>query len=158
MDKYKSVLLALLRVALGWILLYSGFTKLSSDSWSAAGFLKSAGTFPGFYEWLASPSLLPITNFLNEWGQLLLGIALILGVVMTLSSLLAALMMVLYYFVGLNFPMVGEHSYLVDEHIIYALGFLMLAALHAGNYYGLGKWWSSLSLWQRYPKLKKLLV
>lgn len=158
MSKYKSVLIFLLRVSLGWILLYAGYSKVTNPEWSAAGFLKGAETFPGLYEWFGSPAMLPITNFLNEWGQVLLGIAIILGIMMTLSSILAALMMALYYFPSLNFPFVGEHSLIVDEHIVYAIGFLLLAALQAGQYYGLGNWWSGLGFWNKYPGLKKLLT
>ena len=158
MSKYKSILIFLLRISMGWLLLYAGYSKVSNPEWSATGFLKGAQTFPGLFEWFGSPSILPLTNFLNEWGQVLLGIAIILGVVMTLSSLLAALMMILYYLPALNFPFVGEHSLIVDEHIIYAVAFLLLAALHAGQHYGLGNWWSGLRFWQKYPKLKKLLV
>lgn len=158
MSRYKSVLVFLLRISMGWLLLYAGYSKVTNPEWSAAGFLKGAQTFPGLYEWFGSPAMLPITNFLNEWGQVLLGIAIILGVVMTLSSILAAIMMMLYYLPALNFPFVGEHSMIVEEHLIYAIAFLLLAALQAGQYYGLGNWWAGLAIWKQYPRLKAWLV
>src|SRR3989344_8785239 len=136
MSKSSRVFLLLSRLALGWLFLYAGFTKLINPDWSAAGYLMNAKTFAGFYQWLASPSLLPITNFLNEWGLTLIGLALILGIFVRLSSVLGALMMILYYFPVLEFPRL-EHAYLVDEHIIYALILLLLAALKAGRYWGL---------------------
>lgn len=158
MSRFKAILIFALRISMGWLLLYAGFSKITNPEWSAAGFLKSAETFPALYEWFGSPAMLPITNFLNEWGQVLLGLAIIFGVVMTLSSILAALMMVLYYLPALNFPFVGEHSLLVDEHIIYAIVFLLLGALKAGQYWGLGCWWADLPLWKRYPRLKVWLT
>ncbi|HCM36717.1 MAG TPA: hypothetical protein DIS53_02220, partial [Candidatus Wildermuthbacteria bacterium] len=116
-----------------------GITKVLNPAWSAGGYLQNAKTFSGFYQWLATPEMLPITNFLNEWGLTLLGAALLLGVFVRWAGILGALMMVLYYLPILEFPNVGEHSYIVDEHIIYALALLLLAASDAGKIFGLGK-------------------
>jgi thiosulfate dehydrogenase [quinone] large subunit len=127
-----------LRLVLGWLLLYAGYEKVTTDGgWSAAGFLTHASTFPGLYAWFASPGVLPIVNLINEWGQIALGLSLILGFWTRLSARLAALMMILYYFPGLTFPYVGEHSLIVDDHIIYAIGYLTLDVLNAGKHFGL---------------------
>lgn len=157
MNKYAKIFLVLLRLAAGWLFLYSGFTKIADPSWSAAGLLTHASTFSGFYSWLASPELISITNFVNEWGQLLLGVSLILGVFIRLSSILGAVLMLLYYFPALKFPYPNEHSYIVDEHIIYALVLLLLASLSAGKIFGLANWCSRLPLCARYPRLRALL-
>ncbi len=127
----------LLRLALGWLFLYAGLTKVTNPEWSAGGFLNNAKTFPEFYAWLASPNILPIVDFLNEWGLTLIGAALILGLIVRFSAYLGALMMLLYYFPGLTFPKVGEHAYLVDEHIIYALAFLVLASMSSNHIWSL---------------------
>ncbi len=137
MSSATKKVLALLRIAIGWLFFYAGITKVLNPDWSAAGYLNSAQTFSGFYEWLASPGVLPYTNFLNEWGLTLIGIALILGIGARTASLAGAAMMVLYWFPALNFPYAGEHSYLVDEHIIYALALLLLHCTNAGAYWGL---------------------
>jgi len=94
-------------------------------------------TSEGFYQWLLSPGILPAVNFINEWGLTLLGVSLILGIFVRLSSVLGAVLMLLYYFPVLIFPYAGKHSYLVDEHIIYALVLLLLAAMRAGRIWGL---------------------
>ena len=91
------------------------------------------------FQWLASPDMISLTNFLNEWGLTLLGISLILGIGVRLVAPLGAVMMLLYYFPVLQFPYVGEHSYLVDEHIVYAAALFVLAATNAGGIWGLGK-------------------
>ena len=157
MTRYQKIFLFLLRVSFGFLFLYAGFTKVIDPTWSAAGYLKGATTFAGFYQWLSSPQIIPLTNFLNEWGLTLIGAALILGVFVRLSVILGATMMILYYFPILNFPTVGEHGYLVDEHIIYALALLLLGALRAGRVIGLEKWCSNLPICSRYPKLRSLL-
>ena len=140
----NDFLLFLLRISIGWLFFYAGITKVLDPQWSAGGYLQTAKTFSGFYQWLATPGILPITNFLNEWGLTLLGAALLLGVFVRWAGILGALMMALYYLPILEFPKVGSHSYIVDEHVIYALVLLFLAASGAGKIIGLGK---------KFPKL-----
>lgn len=127
----------LLRLALGWLFLYAGITKVTNPEWTAKGFLENAKTFPEFYVWLASPNILPVVDFLNQWGLTLIGIVLILGILVRFSSYLGALMMLLYYFPHLAFPYIGEHSFIVDEHIIYALAFLALASMSSNHIWSL---------------------
>jgi len=50
------------------------------------------------------------------------------------------LLMILYYLPVLSFPYAGEHSFLVDEHIIYITTFLVLFASNAGTVWGLDSW------------------
>ena len=126
----------LLRLAMGWMMFYAGTTKVLDPGWSAAGYLKSAKIFAGFYQWLAQPDIIPFINFINEWGLTLLGVSLILGIFVRLSSLLGVLLMLLYYIPVLSFPYVG-HGYIVDEHVIYALVLLFFAASRAGRIWGL---------------------
>lgn len=144
MTNSQKITLFLLRVSLGWMFLYSGLSKVLAPSWSAEGYIKNAKTFVSFYQWLTDPNILPIINFLNEWGQTALGIALILGIFVRISSILGALMMFLYYFPILEFPYVGTHSFLVDEHIIYAFTLIYLSAVRAGRAYGLAVFTSKL--------------
>lgn len=126
-----------LRLAFGWLFLYAGITKIINPEWTAAGFLNNAQTLSGFYGWLASPNILPFVDFLNQWGITLIGITLILGIFVRLSSYLGAFLMVLYYFPNLAFPYVGEHSFLVDEHIIYALALILIASIHTKRHFSI---------------------
>ena len=137
MAYFQKISLFFLRVTLGWMFFWAGITKVLDPAWSAAGYLKGAKTLTWFYEWLASPSVLPIVNFMNEWGLTLLGISLILGIGVRLSSILGTLLMLLYYLVILDFPHPNTHSFLVDEHIIYIFALLLLAATKAGRIWGL---------------------
>lgn len=144
MGKSVKYLLLALRLAMGWLLFYSGISKIVDSAWTAAPFLLNAKTFAGFYQALASPDILPAINFLNEWGQALLGASLILGIFVRFSGVTAAVLMMLYYFPVLDFPNIGLNSFIVDEHIIYAAVFLLLSAARAGRFWGLD------SRWRRY--------
>jgi thiosulfate dehydrogenase [quinone] large subunit len=137
MSKLQKITLFLSRVSLGWIFFYAGLTKLIDPKWSAGGFLSAAGTFPAFFRWLAGPDILPVVNFLNEWGLILLGVSLILGIFVRFSSFFGAILMVLYYFAHLKFPHPDPNSFIVDDHIIYAFLLLYFLAVRAGKVWGL---------------------
>ncbi|MEK7138266.1 MAG: hypothetical protein AAB787_02030, partial [Patescibacteria group bacterium] len=94
---------------------------------------------------------------INEWGLTLLGITLILGIFVRLSSVLGAILMFMYYFPILQFPYPNTHSFIVDEHIIYATALLFLAAIKSGRVWGLEKWCSNLPICSKFPKLRTLL-
>lgn len=156
MTHKQKVLTLLLRLALGFLLLYTGYSKISDPSWTAAGYLNGAAMFTGFYQWLASPGMIGLTNFLNSYGQLFIGISLILGAFVRLSSVLGAIMMLLYY-LALKFPYPNEHAFIVDDHIIYGLALLLIGALNAGQYWGLENWLKKSSLVKSVPALHKLV-
>jgi thiosulfate dehydrogenase (quinone) large subunit len=136
MKKSQRIVLFLLRLSLGWYMFYAGITKVLDPEWSAAGYLGGAKILGGFYGWLASPGIIPFVNFVNEWGLTLLGISLILGVFVRLSSILGALLMFLYYLpLGIIHP--DTHSMFVDDHIIFILVLLLFHFSDAGKIWGL---------------------
>jgi thiosulfate dehydrogenase [quinone] large subunit len=95
MNKNIKIPLTLLRIVTGWLMFYAGYVKLIDSGWTAAGYLQNALTFPGFFQWLAQPAILPYINFINEWALTLLGISLILGAFVRLSTILGAFLMLL---------------------------------------------------------------
>jgi thiosulfate dehydrogenase (quinone) large subunit len=131
-----NITLFLLRVSLGWYMFYAGITKVLDPEWSAAGYLKGAKLLPELYLWFTSPGILPIVNFLNEWGLTLLGLSLILGIFVRFSAPLGAMLMLLYYIpLGIIHP--DAHSFIVDDHVIYGLLLIYLASINAGKVWGL---------------------
>ena len=156
-TRFQKISLFLLRILAGWLFFYAGITKVLNPEWSAAGYLKGAKTFVGFYQWFINPGILPIINFVNEWGLTLLGISLILGIGVRLSSILGVILMFLYYLPILDFPYPNPHSFLVDEHIIYASVLLLLASFRAGRVWGLENWCSNLPVCSKFPRLREWL-
>ncbi len=157
MSKWEKLSLLILRLSIGWVYLYAGITKVLDSEWTAAGYLKAAKTFPELYAWFASGANIEWVNFLNQWGLTLIGAALILGVAVRFASYGGVLITLLYYFPVLVFPKVSAHAYIIDDHIIYALVFLVLAAFGAGRVWGLDSWVESGKLVHRFPWLLKLL-
>lgn len=158
MNNYQNISIFLLRIGLGWVMFYAGITKLLNPNWSAGGYLQNAKTFPDLYASLANPAILPIINFVNEWGLTLLGVSLILGLFVRLSSILGIVLMLLYYFPVLEFPYVPSgHAFIIDDHIIYALILFYFATSRPGRAWGLENWCSGLPICSKYPKLREWL-
>ena len=157
MTQFQKISLVSLRIAMGWLMFYAGIVKILDPEWSAVRYLKNAKTFAAFYGWLSEPNLLSAVNFLNEWGLALIGLALLLGIFVRVSSIAGAVLMVLYYFPVLTFPYIAPHSFIIDDHIIYALVFVLLAALRAGRSYGLENWCANLPICAKFPKLRAWL-
>lgn len=70
---------------------------------------------------------------------------------------MSAVLMLLYYFPVLTFPYIAPHSFIVDDHIIYALALLLMGALQSGRYYGLYNWCANLPICSKVPKLREWL-
>ncbi len=144
--------LTALRVGMGWLFVYAGISKILDPAWTAAGYLNNAKTFPALFEWLASPQNIGWINILNEWGLFLVGISLILGAGTRIAAVAGGALMIIYYLPILQFPYAGDHSYLVDDHIIYLLVFAVLYTFDAGRYWGMD---SFLVKWAKHRGLKK---
>ncbi len=136
MNQSIKKIIFFLRIVLGWLFFYSAITKIMDPHWSAAGFLASARTLPQLYNWFASPQNIEWVNALNTWGQLAIGASLLSGTLVRFASYGGIGMMVLYYLPGLHFPYVGKSGYLIDEHIIFILLFLLFIYSNAGKFWG----------------------
>jgi thiosulfate dehydrogenase [quinone] large subunit len=145
---------ALLRITVGIIFLWAGLEKLmATQPFDAAGFLKFAttGTLgwpfvsgeiaegtvfnPTHDLWVSiagNASLMGIINVLVPFGQLGIGVSLILGLLTRFGAAMGALMMTFFFFAAWDF------AYgIVNQHLAYALICLTVAGLGAGRYYGL---------------------
>ncbi|PIT91223.1 hypothetical protein COU17_01185 [Candidatus Kaiserbacteria bacterium CG10_big_fil_rev_8_21_14_0_10_49_17] len=125
------------RILMGWLMFFAGIEKVLNPSWSASGFLLHAKTFPDFYAWFALPANSWWIDPLNAWGILLIGVALLVGVGVRPAAWAGALLMILYYFPHVAFPYL-EHGFIVEEHIIYAALFMLIAIMPQALEVGLG--------------------
>ena len=166
-------LLAVPRISLGFIFLWAFFDKLLglgfgtcrdatantvstlcdsawvSGSSPTTGFLKfgTSGPLADFYQSLAG-------NGFVDWvfmiGLLGIGLGLVLGIAMRLSTISGIAMMLLMYSAAL----LPENNPVIDDHIIYAL---VLAAIYAANdqqVFGYAKQWASLDIVKKFPFLR----
>ena len=69
-TQYQLVSLSLLRLLIGWHLLYEGMAKLSNSNWTSVAYLlDSKWIFSGLAKWMVTnPSILGFVDTLNMWG------------------------------------------------------------------------------------------
>jgi len=154
------------RLGLGWIMLWAfvdkmfglGFSTAANRAWLAggsptAGYLGygTGGIFGGFYQGLAgSPEAVAIINVLFMVALLAIGVALILGIGMRIAGYSGAVVMILLW--TTNLP--PDTNPIIDDHVIYAILFLALTVVKAGQWLGLGKWWITTPFVKKVPLLE----
>jgi thiosulfate dehydrogenase [quinone] large subunit len=137
--------LVILRMLIGWHLLYEGITKLINPYWSSAGYLmESKWLFSGWFQSIvANPTALKVVDFLNEWGLIAIGLGLIAGVLTNVATIAGIVLLLLYYIanpplVGMTYSMPTEGSYLiVNKTLIEAAALFVLALFPTGRKIGL---------------------
>lgn len=153
-DRRHQLVVALLRVAVGIIFLTAGLEKvLGAENWSAAGFLQFATGGSLGWPWFtgepaegqifnptnafwvslaANDTAMTVINVLVPYGQIGIGIGLILGLLTRFSAAMGTLMMLFFFIAAWDF----EFG-VVNQHLTYALVTFVLGYLGTGNFYGL---------------------
>jgi len=137
--------LVILRMLIGWHLLYEGITKVINPYWSSASYLmESKWIFSNWFQSIvANPTALKIVDFLNEWGLIAIGLGLIAGFLTQIATIAGIVLLMLYYlanppFVGLTYSMPTEGSYLiVNKTLIEAAALFVSAMFPTGRKIGL---------------------
>src|SRR5690606_23496258 len=80
-SNIQLTFLVILRVLIGWYFLYEGLAKVFTPNWTAFGYLiDSKGIFSPIFTAIAeNPDILAISDFLNIWGLVIIGLLIILG-------------------------------------------------------------------------------
>ncbi len=138
------IAITVLRVVVGWHFLYEGIAKLTSSTWSSAGYLKQArGPFAEMFRWLANqPNLLDTANLITMWGLTIVGVLLILGLLTRLATVGAMGFLVLFYlanppFVGYFYSLPAEGSYLVvNKNLVELCALVVILVTGTGRFAG----------------------
>lgn len=124
------------RVLIGWHFLYEGFVKILNENWSAKIFLlDSQGVFKSWFFWMANTdSVLQTVDFINQWGLVLIGISLILGLFSRIASIAGAALLALFYLshpplIGVEYMLPSEGSYLIVNKNLIEMSMLIVLAL-----------------------------
>lgn len=139
--------LVLLRVAIGWHFLFEGLVKVVNPTWSPFGYLMdSKGFLAPFFQAIAeNAKALSIAGFLNEWGLILIGLGLILGL-FTKPAIWAGMVLLLLYYLshppltGMIYALPSEGSYfIIDKLVIEFIALGVLAVFPTGKMIGLDR-------------------
>jgi thiosulfate dehydrogenase [quinone] large subunit len=140
-------MLVVLRVAIGWHLLYEGIVKLLNPNWSSVGYLMdSKGWFAGIFQDIAgNPGLLQVADFLNIWGLILIGLGLVLGLFTRASTIAGIALLGLYYLshpalINANYAIPSEGNYIfVNKNLIEMLTLVVLLLFPTGRIIGIDR-------------------
>jgi thiosulfate dehydrogenase [quinone] large subunit len=147
LTRSAMVAITLMRVIVGWHFLYEGLAKLTSASWSAAGYMKvSRGPFAWFFHWLAgNPQLLDKSNLITMYGLTIVGVLLILGLFTRVAALGGIGFVLLFYlcnppFVGYFYTIPSEGSYLiVNKNLVEVCALAVILFTRSGLFAGLDR-------------------
>jgi thiosulfate dehydrogenase [quinone] large subunit len=147
LSRGQMTAVVVMRVLVGWHFLYEGLTKLTSEGWSAAGYLRQArGPLAGLFEWMAADAaLLERVDLLNMWGLTAIGLGLILGCFTRAASAAGILAILLFYFcnppfVGYFYSIPTEGSYLVvNKNLVEAAALAVIFVTGSGRVAGLDR-------------------
>lgn len=135
-NNIASIVLLIFRLYLGYKWFTSGWGKVTGGGFDASGFLqgavaKSTGEHPSVQGWWATfleAVAIPnsgLFSFLVMWGEVLVGIALILGLFTTFASLMGAVM---------NFAFLFSGTISINPQMLLLTLFVLVAGRNAGRY------------------------
>ncbi len=144
-SKLQFYTLVLLRVAIGWHLLYEGIVKLLSPGWSSSGFLgESQWILSGLADWIVEhDGVLQTVDFLNTWGLIAIGTGLILGLFSRVAAYAGTALLLVYYLnnpplIGMEYSVPTEGSYLlISKTLIEAIALWVVAIFPTSRQFGL---------------------
>ncbi|WP_262174639.1 DoxX family protein [Haloarcula laminariae] len=152
-----------LRLMMGLAFLTAGLGKLLGGGFSAAGYLANAPAANGspladlFISMSQTGWFMDFVNVAVPWGQLLIGLGLIVGCLTRLAAFWGAFMMLMFYFGNWDV----SHGY-INGDFAYLLVFLSVAAFGAGRIIGLDAYIEQYdvggeTLIERYPWMRYIL-
>jgi len=152
-----------LRLMMGLAFFQSGLDKVLSGSFSAGGYLMNApqangSPVAGLFEAMGSSQLfLDFVNVAVPWGELLIGLGLLVGGLTRLAAFWGAFMMLMFYLGNWSV----SHGY-INGDFAYMLVFLAVAAFGAGRILGVDQYLEQYELdgrplVERYPWSRYLL-
>ncbi|GAB3048636.1 DoxX family protein [Virgibacillus ainsalahensis] len=140
-NKIVAGVLAILRIYIGYTWFMGGLGKITGGQFDASGFIQGAvanSTGEGatvqawwgtFLEVVALPNAGLFTTMVM-WGELLVGIALMLGILTNFAALMG---------ITMNFAFLFSGTVSTNAQMVVITIFLMIAGYNAGRY-GLDRW------------------
>jgi len=140
-SKIAAGLMVFLRVYIGYQWMVAGYGKITGGQFDASGYLQGAVAASGgdnptvqawwgtFLEAVALPNA-ELFTFLVMWGELLVGMALILGIFTNFSALMG---------ITMNFAFLFSGTVSTNAQMVLITVFIIAAGANAGKY-GLDRW------------------
>lgn len=139
--------LVALRVLIGWYFLYEGLIKALNPKWTSMGYLlDSKGWFaPLFKELTANSTVMMITDMINIYGLIIIGLCLVMGCFARYAAYGAIALLSLYYLshpplLDAGYMMPTEGSYLwVDKNMVMLCALAIVILFPTSKHIGLDR-------------------
>ncbi|WP_117592530.1 DoxX family protein [Haloprofundus halophilus] len=151
-----------LRLVIGFAFFYSGATKVlggfASQGYLANVAATNGNPLAGMFLWMSqTPWFVSFVDVAVPWGEVAIGLGIMVGLLTRLAAFFGAMMMVLFYFGNWDLA----HGF-INSDFMYALVFLAVAAFGAGRILGLDALVEQykidgVALIEKYPKLDYIL-
>jgi thiosulfate dehydrogenase (quinone) large subunit len=152
-------LVVFFRLTMAWTFLYAASHQVFDPKWSVVGFLSHTKTFHNLFAVFTTPTIAPITTFLVEYGHLLIGLSLLVGLMVRVSASFGILLMALYWMAHMDWPFIeNKNNFIVDYHMVYAGVLVYLIVMRAGHVWGLDAWAEKLEFFKRHPAWRPLVA
>lgn len=147
-SKWMAPVYLIIRVYVGWAWLTAGWGKVTNPAWvgsdagtAVRGYLsgaiaRSQGDAPSvtvWYAWMIEHIFLPMAplmSYLVAFGEVIIGVALILGLLTGAAAFFGGLMNVAFLFAGT----------LSTNPLLFVLATWLVLAWRVAGYYGLDRW------------------
>ena len=146
-GRTQPAALAILRITIGWHLLYEGVAKILNPYWSAAAYLSdSQWILSGLFLRLAAdPTVLSVVDLLNKWGLTFIGLGLMLGLLTRAATVSGIVLLSLYYlssppFVGYEYTIPsGGNTLIVNQVLVEMIALVVTLLFPTGRIIGLDR-------------------
>jgi thiosulfate dehydrogenase [quinone] large subunit len=153
----ERCLIVFFRLAMGWTFLYAASHQVFDPEFTIVGFLNHTKTFHDLFAVFTTPLMASTTTFLVEYGHLLIGLSLLLGIMVRVSASFGVLLMLIYWMAHMDWPFVeNKNNFIFDYHLVYAGVLVYLISKRAGHVLGLDGWIAQLPFVGRHPMLRPL--
>ncbi|UTR16562.1 DoxX family membrane protein [Salipaludibacillus sp. LMS25] len=135
-NKIAAGILTVLRVYIGWQWLSAGWGKITGEQFDASGYLmgvvnneaviETYPTYHAFIENFALPNA-GMFSFMVAWGEVLVGLGLVLGVLTTAA---------VFFGMTMNFAFMFAGTVSTNPWLILLSIFVIVAGYNAGRYGG----------------------
>src|ERR1700750_1657181 len=147
------------RMLMAWTFIYAASHQAFIANFSVVGFLSHTKTFHDVFVVFTTPSIAPVVSFMVAWGHLLIGLSLLFGLMVRVSTIFGIALLLMYWTAHMDWPFIeNKNNFIVDYHIVYATLCVYLIANRAGHVWGLDSWLERLSFIDQRPALRFLVA
>ena len=106
---------------MAWTFIYAASHQAFVADFSVIGFLSHTKTFHDVFVVFTTPAIAPVVSFMVAWGHLLIGLSLLFGLMVRVSTIFGIALVMMYWMAHMDWPFIeNKNNFIVDYHIVYS--------------------------------------